>query len=311
MTIDKLLLAKTELKHNVNLRLGMIFEPFTWMRQPDAVDDALFSLFGDRITPLEAKGEDVRLELDRLWYDKSDSPQKQMASFLTNATRFNNLAIPVIKETTEFYNSLLDYSNLFHQENPMGFRAYQSIGTARCSAISVLNDLKSLTKRDIDRDATYTKINLLSVLERSFDQIQRADVRYMNASDFCSIEVEVLEDVFVNDVLNNIKENISTHAFSTSQTLRKFVFDNWVRVGFEEKDDCFLVSVANNGTPFTGNYAKLFTPEYYDGQKGHSGYGLHSAREGMRRMGGDLSVITDTGDFVFTYLIKINKHNAV
>lgn len=309
MTLKQLLVHKTELKHNINQRLGIVFEPFSWMRLPGAVDEQLFILYGDTINKLETLGKSVCPILDKEWYNKNGDPEIQIKSFLSNAIRFNKSVIPLIKETASFFkNDLKTCIYLFNQDNPLGFRAIQSIDTAIEVSDPLIKDLETMAKRTTSKATPKpSKVNLLTVLERTLDCIPMADVQYVNAYMFSKIEVCLPETVFTNAVLNNIKENISKHAFSTKNTLKRFVFDNLVVVSFQETDKSIVVSIANNGNPFNGDVKDLFKAGYCAGENAHSGYGLHSARDAMRSFGGDLSVSTSTGQFVFTYIITLKK----
>ena len=308
MSLKDLLLEKTELKHNVNQRLGLIFEPFSWMSIPDAVYDDFFTLFGEECSSFAAEGKRLCLELDRKWYNNNDSLEKQVESYFTSANQFRMKAIPLIEKTIALYEKIGDYSNLFNVNNPIGFRALQSIETAKRTAPSLIQDLNTMGTRISEENGKLDRVNLLTVLERVFDQILKADVRYLDVLPFSLLEVKIDESLFVNSVLNNIKENIINHAFSTGKTKGNFVFENQVKVSFEDRKNSIVVSISNNGAPFKGDCSRLFTPEYYHGQKGHSGYGLHSARKAMRSMGGDLSITTGKGESVFTYIITLKKN---
>ena len=308
MTIDQLVLKKTELKHNINQRLGIVFEPFSWMRKDGAMDHAFFSMFGEKIVKLEAGRRLVCCELDEKWYAQNDTPEQQLKCFISKATHFNEMAIPVIMEAKSFFmKEVNDHSSFFNQSNPFGFRALHAVTFALQVVDPLIKDIQTLLNCEPPKNSGLTKVNLLLEVERVLDRILNADVRYVNAFEFSEKDVTVMKDEFDNCVLNNIKENIVNHAFSTQDTEQRIVSDNLVKVSFEETEKSIIVSIANNGAPFEGDVNRLFTPEYYYGPKGHSGYGLHSAREAMREMGGDLSIHTSAGPFVFTYYLLINK----
>lgn len=311
MTIKQLLIEKTELKHDINLRLGMVFEPLSWMKFPGAMEADFFPRFGLEMDNLNHISENVCSFLDQKWSVGEDPNEEQLEQFYEKADVFCVNSIDIIKKACSFYQKLLKkYGHLYNLNNQFGLRAKETSGVAIDLKQCLIEDIKKLSVRrpHKNKETRITSSNLLCLVEGVLDQIKNADVWYMHELEFCNLKVKIDKDLFVNSVLNNIQANIVRHAFSTSQKQENLLFENKVKVSIEENKDSIVILIANNGTPYRGDKNKLFTPGFYAGEKGHSGYGLHSAREAMRRMGGDLEISTSKfNDFVFTYIITLKK----
>ena len=311
MTINQLIIEKTELKHDINLRLGMVFEPFSWMKLPGAMEKEFFPRFGQEMDTINHISERVCSFLDQKWNVEGDPEEEQLEQFYKKADIFCVDSIVIIKEACNFYQKLQKkYGHLYNLNNQFGLRAKETSGVAIGLKKCLISDIMKLSVRRPlkDRGTMITSSNLLCLVEEVLDQIKNADVWYEHELEFCDTMVYVDKDLFVNSVLNNIQANIIRHAFSTSLTKENYLFENKVKVSFEENDDSVIIYIANNGAPYIGDTNKLFTPGFYEGEKGHSGYGLHSAREAMRAMGGDLAINTSANrEFVFTYKITLKK----
>ena len=123
-----------------------------------------------------------------------------------------------------------------------------------------------------------------------------------------NIYVTIDKERFLKHVLRNISENIQRHAFPSQ--LYQFVWERKVVVNIEQDEMYYIVSIKNNGAPFNGEVKNVFDQGYCHGATKHTGYGLSSARQAMRDLGGDIDFIAHKAhktSFPVEYIIKIKR----
>jgi signal transduction histidine kinase len=85
-----------------------------------------------------------------------------------------------------------------------------------------------------------------------------------------------------------------------------------VKLEYDEKQNVFILSIANNGRPIAENIRyEMFNP-YITDKQGHSGLGLTRARIAVQRLGGDVHLLStdeENTEFRITIpaLIKISN----
>jgi len=101
---------------------------------------------------------------------------------------------------------------------------------------------------------------------------------------------------------------VNNHAFGTSSRKKLHIWEKKVYVQVTQDDNHCFVNISNNGEPFNGREDKIFEYGYCYGEKKCNGIGMHSAREHMRAMNGDLEFKTNKeGQYKVLHIITLPK----
>ena len=295
---------KVLIKHNWDTAFA---EQFTILFDEvlEATNPEYITKFGKRHKELRDRGYGLYQEFHQSWLANSGSMEKDIETFSQNAQAFADKCIPHIDECISFWQEVLNNRHLFLASPE---------GTSKLSKLELcFNGLPSLKiaieqlLTDHHSDPTMDSIRLLDAVQKEFDCVALADIQYKNEFEMSTISVKAAPDSLAHNVLQNIKNNIVSHAFSTQSAFsRHFHFNNVIQISCKVLEDTVEVRIANNGEPFKGNVSKLGINGYFFGENGHSGHGLYSAKISMQEMGGDLNVeIPKDGPFTFTYIITL------
>lgn len=305
------LLKKIEMnKHDVVLRVrAIVKDPIDYMNRKDAATELYFQEQGTRNASVQQKAGEIMTLFATKWRNVDDSEKDQLKQMRATIKKVTTKIIPEIKQIVAFYNECYPKSYYFSETNT-GENARKKFIKAVSLADEVYNDLMSLEspiESESENSPALQSYNLLLALQEVLDDIE-ADVSYLHEYEMSLIEVSGDRKVFVDRVLLNIKENIANHAFGTYSFRNKHIWEKKVQVMVSPNDSFYQISISNNGEKFKGSLNNVFEYGYCYGEKKHNGIGMHSAREHMRALGGDLEFKTSSsGEYNVMHIIKITK----
>lgn len=293
-------------KHDIALRLrSIVIDPLEEMNENGVADASFFENEGKVNRDLLDKLELLRKDFREKWDDDNLSDEENIERIRKNLTKVQNVYIPLVRSVSDFYKRCLDKDHYFSRDSK-GENAKLLMKQSVNRIEDLCKDLEkmvSLEPECINADS----FNLLTSLQYVLDKL-KADVRYVDevrlATYYCSSDIKA----FQNHVLENLRENIDTHAFGTKAYRMKHMWEKEVIVTVSDDAEFYTICIANNGEPFSGDTSKVFAQGYHHGEMQHTGIGLYSAMKTMRSLGGDISFekITDT-IYTTRYTLKLPK----
>ena len=305
------LLKKIEMnKHDIVMRVrAIVKDPIDYMNRKDAATDLYFQEKGSENASIQRSAEEVMTVFASKWRNVNDTETDQLKQMRATIKKVTVEIIPQIKRIVAFYNDCYQKSYYFSANNA-GDSAKKKFIKSVTLADEVYADLMTLegpTKSSSSKTKAHKSFNLLIALQDVLDDIE-ADINYQHEKDIFGIEVIGDRKVFVDRVLLNLKENIVNHAFGTISFKRKHIWEKKVLVTVSQDKAFCVISISNNGEKFKGSLNNIFEYGYCFGEKKHNGIGMHSAREHMRTMGGDLEFkVASSGEYNVSHIIKIPK----
>lgn len=220
------------------------------------------------------------------WNNSNDSLEEQHDALRQGIRKAVDEIIPQIESViVPFYALCYECKHYFTLPLDTN-KAYKRIYQSKTSVDSVIDGIKHLEKIKKGDTMDFSDYSLLELLQVGLDEID-AVITYKNEFDNSSIRVKIDKDEFINHVLTNIRENIETHAFGTSDFKNRPFTDKRVLVDIVSANNTLYVTISNNGTPFKGDVNKVFNHGYYHGSKGHTGTGMYSLKKTMQELGGN------------------------
>ena len=311
MTTFQELIKKIEMnKHDIVMRVrAVVKDPISYMNRKDAATQSYFQEQKKENDKIIQMSDSIMLEFAKKWRDVNSAESEQLQQMRDMIKKVTSDIIPQIKKVVSFYEACVNKSYYFSSTNA-GDSAKKKFTMSIKMADGVCRDLMTLEDVDTDNSRESDSLqlfNLLLALQEVLDDIE-ADVTYENEYDFSLIDVLGNRKEFVDHVLLNIKENVNNHAFGTSSLKKKHIWEKKVYVQVAQDDNHCYVSISNNGESFTGREDKIFEYGYCYGEKKSNGIGMHSAREHMRAMNGDLEFKTmKSGQYRVIHLITLLK----
>lgn len=311
MTDLQELIKKIEMnKHDIVMRVrAVVKDPIAYMNRKDAATQTYFQEQKKENDKIIQMSDSIMLVFAEKWRNVKSSESEQLQQMMDMIKKVTSDIIPQIKTVVSFYDACVKKSYYFSSTNA-GDSAKKKFSMAIKMADVVCRDLMTLEDVDTEESRKSNNLqpfNLLLALQEVLDDIE-ADVKYEDEYDFSLIDVLGNRKEFVDHVLLNIKENVNKHAFGTSSRKKKHIWEKKVYVKVTQDDNHCFVSISNNGESFTGREDKIFEYGYCYGEKKCNGIGMHSAREHMRAMNGDLEFKTmKSGQYRVTHLITLPK----
>jgi thymidylate synthase len=305
------LLKKIEMnKHDVVMRVrAIVKDPIDAINRKDAATDLYLQEQGSENATIQRLAEDIMMVFASKWRNVNDSETDQLKQMRATIKKVTTEIIPQAKRIVAFYDDCYQKSYYF-SDNNAGYNAKKKFIRSVTLADEVYADLMTLEsplESGSEKQKIYQSFNLLIALQEVLDDIE-ADINYQHEYEVSGIEVIGDRKVFVDRVLLNLKENIVNHAFSTKSFLNKHIWEKKVMVKISQDKAFCVISISNNGEKFEGSLNNIFEYGYCYGEKKHNGIGMHSAREHMRAMGGDLEFKTASADdYSVCHIIKIPK----
>lgn len=297
-------------KHDIVLRVrAIVKDPIDYMNRAGAATELYFQEQGERNASVQQKAGEIMMLFATKWRNVDDSEKDQLKQMRATIKKVTTKIIPEIKLIVAFYNDCYSKSYYFSETNA-GDNAKKKFIKAVSLADGVYDDLLSLEgpiKNEPENSPIRQSYNLLSALQEVLDDIE-ADVSYLHEYEMSLIDVTGDRKIFIDRVLLNIKENIANHAFGTYSFRGKHIWEKKVQVMISPIESLYQISISNNGEKFKGSLNNVFEYGYCYGEKKHNGIGMHSAREHMRALGGDLEFKTaPSGEYNVTHIVKIPK----
>lgn len=194
--------------------------------------------------------------------------------------------IPSIKKIVSSYKKLKD-EPIFNLDTKMGLKAYNLVRVS-------IKECNGLCERLISHNATYlvdkkseNEIDLFGLVTKVFNTLE-ANVIIKTTS--YSIKFAVDENRFKNEVLLNIYQNIERYAFPRYKYDMVTLLQKRVLISFENIDGGWQIEIANNGEPFKGDISKMFECGYHYGNDQGNGYGMYTAKQYLKSIGGDITM---------------------
>jgi len=302
--LKKLLDDKVLFKHNYDTTLYLQFV-YLFEETTESVKPEFWLQFKTQHELLQGKGERLYEEFHDHWCKEGESQENRINDFMHRALSFSGEGMPFLDECEDYWKEVLNNRHLF-LESEKGTSALANI-EHHSKRIPATRGVFSLLSANHGIEPQIKTIPLLETIQSVFDNVSIADIQYVDEYEMSRITVKTDYERLRVDVLENIKNNIISHAFLTRpvSTLH-FNYDNIISISCKTSNDLVNIFIANNGEPFRGDVSKLCKNGYYFGKSGHTGHGLYSARETMIWMGGDFKIeIPKTGPFTFVYHLII------
>lgn len=261
--------------------------------------------YGKRRKDLQERGRALYKDFHEPWFKESGSYENDLKSFLKRAKHFYNECFPHIEDCASFWQDVLNNRHLF-LDSPNGYSALSNVKYESKNLPALKNAIEVLSASS-SFEQEISCFPLLDILQKVFDSISIADIQYIDEYEMGAIFVKADYDSLRVNVLENIKSNIESHAFSIqSFQAPRYYFENIIRISCKVVNNSVVVCIENNGKPFSGDISKLGVNGYFHGERGHTGHGLYSALTSMKQMGGNLSVeIPKNSLFTFSYLLTL------
>lgn len=214
--------------------------------------------------------------------------------------------IPNIKEIVSSYRNLID-KPIFNLDTKMGLKAYNLVRES-------IAECDDLCERLISHNATYlvdknseNEIDLFALVTKVFNTLE-ANVIIKTPS--YSIKLAIDENRFKNEVLLNIYHNIERYAFPRYKYEMVTLLQKRVLISFENIDGGWQIEIANNGEPFKGDISKMFECGYHHGNDQGNGYGMHTAKQYLKSIGGDITMQSSPEEeFKVKFTIKLFEND--
>lgn len=293
-------------KHNVMVLLrSVVLDPIQSMNMPEAASEFYAHEVGRRNEEVLRMATEIMTAFSMKWRDTDEPEEQQLLSMKRHIAEVVSRDIPRIREVVSFYSFCVN-KKYFFEATGNGNEALEKMTVSVSMSDRVCDKLLRLEGDRDEGDLPRHKYNLLEMLQEGLDGIE-AEVHYHKEWESAGYGVCVNSESFLDNVLINIRENINTHAFGTLKFKKKFVWEKRVDVEIEEKDCCYVVSISNNGEPFTGDVSKVFDYGYCHGKMKHSGIGMYSIRKSMRQMGGDAEFGASNRSKTVTYKLTLPR----
>ena len=302
--LEKLLRDKVLFKHNYDTTLFLQFVDL-FEKTSESVKPEFWLKFKLQHEQLHDKGQRLYEVFHKPWCKEFESIENRISDFMRQALSFSEEGMPFLEECEDYWKEVLNNRHLFW-ESEKGTSTLAEI-EYHFKRIQATRSVFSLLSATHGVEPQIQTIPLLETIQSVFDGINIADIQYVDEYEMSQVTVETDYERLRMDVLENIKNNIISHAFLTQpvSTLH-FNYDNIICISCTNSNGIVSLYIANNGEPFTGDVSKLCKNGYFFGKSGHTGHGLYSAKETMIWMGGDLRIeIPTTGPFTFVYHIII------
>lgn len=210
--------------------------------------------------------------------------------------------IPSIKEISNFYASLRDQP-IFNLATHIGQKAYNLIRESVDETEGLCERLIKHNSIYLETETNISKVDLFELVIKVFGTLD-ADVDYKTT--VYKIPLFLDRNRFTNDVLLNIYQNIERYAFPKEKYELKTLFQKKVMISFEEINNDWQIEISNNGEPFNGDITKMFECGYHHGSVQGSGYGMYTAKQYMKSIGGDIKMECPTdSEFKVKFILKI------
>ena len=292
-------------KHDITLSLRrLVLDPVYRMYRSGT--DLYFRERGAEHERIKSRAEEIMGFFEKKWYNPANSEQQKEDSIKDNLNRVTTNIIPCIKEIVEFYKSCHPQKHYFTDDNT-GEEAMKLFGNSVNLCEKLCDRLKNLYPDNKESNTEIAMCNLLELLQKGLDDID-AEVRYVDEWENSEILIRTDENEFLDHVLCNIKDNIERHGFGTQEFRNKYVWEKNVDVKIDDDGDFWSVFISNNGATFTGDTTKVFDYGYFHGTMRHSGIGMNSIKNTMKRLGGDVEFGKSVNSsFSTTYKLLIRK----
>ena len=217
--------------------------------------------------------------------NKSDAAAKYN-SICQQLKTIETVIVPSIKEIVSSYKSLKD-KPIFNLDTKIGQKSYYLVNDS-------IKECDGLCERLIKHNATYlvdtnseNEIDLFTLVTKVFS---RLEANVIINTEFYSIMLAIDEIRFKNEVLLNIFQNIERYAFPSYKYEMVTLQEKIVLISFEKINGGWQIEIANNGEPFKGDITKMFECGYHHGNDQGNGYGMHTAKNFLKGIGGDISM---------------------
>lgn len=294
-------------KHDVTMNVrSIVLDPIERINRPGAATDSYFAEQQNNNQEILKKAEAIMSSFAKKWRNPDDTSEEQLQSMQSYIRKVVSDIIPQIKEVVRFYSLCVECKQYF-TSTEKGDKALHKMTEAVCNSDRICNRLQNLYGNEKEETFTKHSCNLLVMLQKGLDAID-AEVTYKNEWENSEFLVQIDEEEFLDHVLINIRDNINRHAFGTPFFQNMYIWKKKVLVEIEQDKTKYIVKISNNGEPFTGNVKKVFEYGYCHGKMKHSGIGMHSIKQTMNKMGGDVEFETSTTpNFSTIYKILITR----
>lgn len=232
------------------------------------------------------------------------NPEHPLTQLREQVDYVKNTIVPKIKDLAEFYGSGID-NDIYFCDTEDGESAKSLVRKAKDRCEIACKCLLELDRVDDDSNASFDQVNLCGILQDVFDvELKSAVVEYPSSDSDRAVFVSIDKSLFTK-VLDILADNFNRHAFPEEPN--KFVTDKKVSIRFESNSNVINIHISNNGNPFKGDESKLFNYGFHSGLTGNTGYGLCSAKEIMKKMGGDITLGTPPDGHNISFVVSINK----
>ena len=298
-------------KHNLTMFLKrIVLHPIEYMNVPGAATKEYGLEQKENNNKFLELAKNIMDDYDVKWRDLDVDKKTQLDQIKKHLSSISNDIIPNVKKVVDFYKQCIEEHLYYFANNTDGDEANAKMKNAvekveqlcdRLNGLAHINDLND--KNYLDQD----QYPVLEVIQESLDQLI-AFVEYDKEWECSTVLITINREALKEWVFDNIKSNIEEHAFNTSEFQNKHVWEKRVLVSMVKKEGFCNITIANNGTPFSGNPSKLCEKGYCHGEKMHSGIGLYAAKKFLQEHNGDLIVDSsykEQSHISFTYMIKI------
>lgn len=288
MDINEIIQAIETNKHDLTLRLrAVVYDPIESLLEENAVTSLYLSTIGKESQEIFIKAEKVMDFFGSKWRDGEDNGEKGLQNLRDGVNKLQKEIIPLIEDQIlPHYIECKNNISFINTESREGRFALNKVMKASENWPIIK---KSLLKLDdlYQENNIFSTVNLLEILQAGLDDL-KADVIYQEPEKMFSVEINIDRDKFLDKVLHNIRENIEKHAYGAKDYSTKLLTQKHVGVSCVKEGDKIKISIKNDGKPFKGSVDKIFDYGYCHGETRNSGIGLHSVRQSLREMGGDI-----------------------
>lgn len=284
---------------------SVVLDPIQYMNRPDAAADSYFREVGSKNEGVLHSANSIMSTFTKKWRDPDEAEEEQLLSMKQHIADVVSHDIPEIRKVVEFYSFCVNKKYFFNATDK-GNKALEKMTVSVSMCDRVCDKLLRLEGDHEDNNQPLRNCNLLELLQEGLDPIE-AEVSYKREWESSTFTVKVNSEIFLDHVLINIQENINKHAFGTKKFKEKYVWEKKVSVEIEEQDTCYVISISNNGEPFTGDITKVFDYGYCHGKTKHSGIGMHSILKSMKQLGGNAEFCTKKNSYAVTYKLILPR----
>ena len=279
-------------KHDVRDDIRYVVQfPLQRMRRSKAMSELFMEDYGQRFKEIEELSKEVMAEFTNPWNDQSLDEAEQIKQITSHWNHIlNGGVLDSFDGIVKFLAECKENINNFNLSSSDGERALSAVSKACENANKVRKEIITIcSPQNQDTIAKGKPFCLVESIHRVMDDLN-ADVQYIGEDLFSDVYITGDEDGFSLSVLKNIKHNIERHAFEVPEYASLFVWERIVQISFKDDGNAYIVSIANNGTPFNGDVDKVFDYRYCYGRARHSGIGMFSAKNYCQKvLGGDIT----------------------